>query len=504
MLASVGGEIFLQGDYLEVGIHESGSFGTSNAAPAGFHPINRSQLGFVSDPGKDGWNFGSSGQPAQSGDYFLPGSPEEGWTLEWDGAVGQQNFNNRGRAGSFDIPKTSLIETSAGDTRSAVWTGTATAGSEAIAVEIEHNFDKSNLYFKTKITLTNNGSTAVSNLEYMRSFDPDQERDLPSGSYTTDNYLATTGVDPDKWLIAAEGIRYGLLVGFGALKDAADSVEVSTEGFSLRDPDEILDSPEHPSEANPQRRDQAIAIAFRFDTLAPGESVEFEYVTLLDSSDLDDALDSLASPPTAEDDDISLTEGDGNTDITGVVGSAGSGLLGNDFDNDGDTNLTIVAVNDTTSKGILTFDSGAGTVSYDPNGEVEYLAVGESTTQTFEYTVIDSEGLTDTGLVTITINGVNDAPVITSLTSSAEDVANKSSDGFVAIEGTFEDVDLTDVHSATIDWGDGSAIESLNVNNNNDFFDGNHTYATGGIFTITVTLDDGNGGVATSTASAFV
>ena len=35
--AEVGGEVFLGGDYLELGISGSGYFGTSGSAPTGFH-----------------------------------------------------------------------------------------------------------------------------------------------------------------------------------------------------------------------------------------------------------------------------------------------------------------------------------------------------------------------------------------------------------------------------------------------------------------------------------
>ena len=64
-----------------------------------------------------------------------------------------------------------------------------------------------------------------------------------------------------------------------------------------------------------------------------------------------------------------------------------------------------------TSGGVT--DNGDGTFTYNPNGQFEYLAVGETASDTFEYTVSDSNGGTDTGLVTITIDGANDAPVAT-------------------------------------------------------------------------------------------
>ncbi|WP_254508181.1 Ig-like domain-containing protein [Anatilimnocola floriformis] len=51
-----------------------------------------------------------------------------------------------------------------------------------------------------------------------------------------------------------------------------------------------------------------------------------------------------------------------------------------------------------------------GTFTYDPNGSFEYLAAGESTTETLSFTVLDDDGGSSTKTVTVTISGVNDAP----------------------------------------------------------------------------------------------
>src|ERR1022692_575080 len=90
--------VFLQGSYLEVGININGAYGTSTDAPSGYHPrpdgggLNNTctgicggstnVLGFVADPAEDGWTVGS---PAYCGDYFLPGYPQEGWSIEVGG-----------------------------------------------------------------------------------------------------------------------------------------------------------------------------------------------------------------------------------------------------------------------------------------------------------------------------------------------------------------------------------------------------------------------------------
>ena len=43
--------------------------------------------------------------------------------------------------------------------------------------------------------------------------------------------------------------------------------------------------------------------------------------------------------------------------------------------------------------------------------EVNKLDLGESTTLTFTYTIDDGNGGTDTGDITVTINGANDTPI---------------------------------------------------------------------------------------------
>ena len=65
----------------------------------------------------------------------------------------------------------------------------------------------------------------------------------------------------------------------------------------------------------------------------------------------------------------------------------------------------------TLSSGALVTLNSDGSMSYDPNGQFETLGVGVSATNSFTYTVTDSQGATDTATVTVTINGVNDAPI---------------------------------------------------------------------------------------------
>lgn len=76
--------------------------------------------------------------------------------------------------------------------------------------------------------------------------------------------------------------------------------------------------------------------------------------------------------------------------------------------------ISVTATDTTTdaTRGSVTIGAG-GAVTYNPNGQFESLAAGATATDSFRYTISDGSGNTDTARVTMTITGVNDAPVLT-------------------------------------------------------------------------------------------
>mgnify|MGYP003669514198 CR=1 FL=1 len=117
---------------------------------------------------------------------------------------------------------------------------------------------------------------------------------------------------------------------------------------------------------------------------------------------------------------------------TAINIAASSGVLRNDIDGDGDT-LTVSQVQGSaanvgspvvTGSGAVVTVNADGSFDYDPNGAFDYLAAGESGSDTFSYTVSDGNGGTDTATVTVTINGSDDAPTIVAV-SDLDDSGNQ-------------------------------------------------------------------------------
>ncbi|MCK5527007.1 MAG: tandem-95 repeat protein, partial [Candidatus Latescibacteria bacterium] len=104
--------------------------------------------------------------------------------------------------------------------------------------------------------------------------------------------------------------------------------------------------------------------------------------------------------------DAPVAVGDGySVDEDSTLNVAAPGVLGNDRDVDGDT-LTAVLIGGV-SNGTLTLNAN-GSFTYAPHAEF-------SGTDTFTYTVDDGKGNTDTAEVTVTVQMVNDSPVVSDI-----------------------------------------------------------------------------------------
>lgn len=135
---------------------------------------------------------------------------------------------------------------------------------------------------------------------------------------------------------------------------------------------------------------------------------------------------------------------------------------------------TIDSYDDSGLAGTLT-DNSDGTFGYDPNGEFDYLAAGEQANDIFTYDATDSL-ITDTATVTITVSGVNDAPI--ALDDQGLGFTTNAATAFKTgnVLGNDSDVDLSD--TVSVDSVDDTGLLGTLTNNN----DGTFGYDPNGMF----------------------
>ena len=298
----VDGELFLGGNFIETGLSAVGSFGTASPSgrPSGFFGTKRgstenAKIGLSNDV--DGFGNGVDARI----DFFFPGSPEERWSVGFnDTQYGGFSALN-GDDGNVAISDASVTDTSSGD----ILSGTFAAIVDGVLSTTQiHSFRVNDSFFQTTVELTNVGESPLSNVEYMRSFDPDNTV-FQGGSYTTINtvrgQVATEGVAAVS-ATSLPGDNYESLTGQQATilyltRDAKALVYLG--GFSNSNPYEYDSSNQLTGLS--QTEDGAIGIIYKAGTLAAGESTTFTYYTTLSTdANVSALIDKIETPTVTE------------------------------------------------------------------------------------------------------------------------------------------------------------------------------------------------------------
>jgi sugar lactone lactonase YvrE len=281
----VSNNAFLQGRYVEVGVSPCGSFGSSVCAPGTYHPRGTGnasascQIGFLANPAKDNWaNF--------VGDYFLPGSPEEGWGLSINGS----NFNNNLICNVSDISGSFINYSTNAIQSSATWQGNVAGLSITARTYIPIN----SIYFVTEVTVVNTSASTINNVFYMRNVDPDHGVLTPSagGSFRTNNVIVSqTPNTCSQSLVSATTELGNFYLGLGSIDSRA---RVAMGNFSNRSASDIWNAPASGgglvSSGTRNSVDEAISISFNLGSLAPNQTTKFAYTYILDANQLSEAL----------------------------------------------------------------------------------------------------------------------------------------------------------------------------------------------------------------------
>jgi gliding motility-associated-like protein len=193
----VGADVFLQGKFLEIGQQSNGALG-ANSSPGTYHahqccgsPVATpgSPLAEVFDYGFDGW---TTGGPAFMGDYTYPGSPFEGWEVQMNGGrmqCYQGPFNSFDPIGGTLTGGTISGYSNAGGIIKSYWSGTFAYGGSSMLIKMETRVDTLGSAVVFTVTMYNNTLTAIPDVYYWRSCDPDNDETWPGGSFTTDNVI---------------------------------------------------------------------------------------------------------------------------------------------------------------------------------------------------------------------------------------------------------------------------------------------------------------------------
>jgi hypothetical protein len=265
----VDGHAYMQGDYVEVAISERGREG----APAleddaiyhfyGDLPI----WGFVSNPAMDDW-------ATTNGDFFAPGTPECGFGLTYTLLGETVSYGNNYNI--FEIPGEITDYTETADSVMVTWEGMI----DSLQVIQLFTLKKDEHFYRTEVTLNNLGSETFTDVYFYDSVDPDNNQQAGGGFATDNTIISQSEMADDSAIVLAEQTVPWLSQVF--LKAYGPEWKVGTGGFSNRNGEEIWTGTGaiYGMEGYNSFSDQAICIAHKTETIAPGKAgSSFSYIT---------------------------------------------------------------------------------------------------------------------------------------------------------------------------------------------------------------------------------
>ncbi|MCX7418541.1 MAG: DUF4347 domain-containing protein [Planctomycetia bacterium] len=509
--AVVVGDGFLQGNYLEIGMGPDGALGSDGAAPVGFNSVG-GMLGAEVDNERDGW-------ATFDGDFVTPGSPVETWGVH----VGGTTYSNS----NIGTPQVSggLVNFQSLPTGQSVeWLG----NQSGLAIQQIYTVGSNNLHMDLEVRLTNLSGSDLTDIYYYRNVDPDNNVDQGSpDGYTTTNTIISQGETTGISMVSAtqvDGSYLGLL-GFG------ENSRVTYGGFHNLNPLDIYNGTGGLSQTGSVYSDQAVSVAFHYDTITDGESVSLRMRYYFGSTDgalpVVDLDADNSHGTTGGNYSAAFTENGGpvaivDTDVT-VLNPSGSTL--------DSINVTLTNLLDGNAESLLANTSGTSiTGSYNSGTGVLTLSGTDSTDhyrtvlRTLTYnntsenpteaarlitiTAMSGTNVSEAVTATVSVTAINDAPIITSdgggataLFTQAENIAAVTTVTSTDFDGAAAVYSLSGADAArfTINSSTGEltfvSIPNYESPNDSD---------TDNIYEISVTVSDGAGGSDSQAISVTV
>ena len=278
------GEGWIKGNYIEIGINKKGVFGAkTNNKPSTFHDNRENTnllFGFIANPQKDNWID-------YDGDFFTPGSAEEGFVIEIDGI----NYSNNtfdfidGIPGSIISSK--KIESDCFDNLAQItWKGMV----NDLQVKRLFSVTENGLFIQMITTITNTSDLEKRNVFFMNNVDPDNNVSL-TGDYST-NLEIVSQSGPTNTISLVKATQNPL----GDIKDQDGSAvsfytddqraKVSFGGFSNRSASLIWNGAGVINTVGATTfADEAMSISFNLGNIQPRETKTFVYYYILKEID---------------------------------------------------------------------------------------------------------------------------------------------------------------------------------------------------------------------------
>lgn len=286
---TIGVNSFIKGTSVEIGIDGTGGFeGTPVAPPLGFHPRGGAggKFGFVANPQINAW-------ATFDGDFFTPGSPENGWGLQ----VGTTEFNNNCNESTQDISGAITNYSHILDCYDVDWSGSVTSGTTVIGAKVNYFLQQFDLFYTTTIVLTNNSTSIIPLMYYYRNVDPDNNQSI-GATFTTTNKIEDQAGGPSGCNLACVSATQpsgsGFTASYMAFAAVGADYRVCYGGFSNRSGSDIWNGVGFTQTVgSTNSADEAISLAYRIQNFLPGTSRTIKFVTILKASDKNVALANL-------------------------------------------------------------------------------------------------------------------------------------------------------------------------------------------------------------------
>lgn len=178
------------------------------------------------------------------------------------------------------------------------------------------------------------------------------------------------------------------------------------------------------------------------------------------------------------------------------VGLEGVGVSLGATASDGDDDPLVISW----TKQILS--GGPGTACTLTNGSTPTPTLTCNDNATVQVTISVSDGVNPAVSDTTTVTVLNAPPSVATPLLTPSSVATG---GTVALSTTFSDPGVNDTHVTTINWGDSTTSPgTISESAGSGTVTRSHVYSAPGTFTVTVTVSDLDGGIASATASVVV